>query len=182
MTPSPLASAPIAPRCRLPKGFTLHHVKCIGSTNDEASKMAESGAPSGTIVMADQQLNGRGRLGRHWISPLGNFYVSIILRPDCPIAASAGLSLLTGVALGEALAELGPDDLDLALKWPNDILINGAKVAGILLENAAGQGGSTAFVVMGTGVNVRSAPANTSYPVTSLDDAGFRAISPMELL
>jgi BirA family biotin operon repressor/biotin-[acetyl-CoA-carboxylase] ligase len=166
----------------LPKGFTLHHVKCIRSTNDEASNMALNGAPSGTIVMADQQLNGRGRLGRHWVSPLGNFYVSIILRPDCPVAASTGLSLLTGVALGEALTELGPDDLDLALKWPNDVLISGAKVAGILLENTAGEGGRTAFVIIGTGVNVRSAPANTSYPVTSLNEAGFQTISPLDLL
>lgn len=144
--------------------------------------MALDGAPSGTVVIADRQLNGRGRLGRHWISPPGNLYASIILRPDCSLAASAGLSLLTGVALGETLIELGPDDLDLALKWPNDILINGAKVAGILLENAAGHGGRTAFVIIGTGVNIHSAPDNTAYPVTSLDDAGFKALSPFDLL
>ena len=144
--------------------------------------MAEGGAPSGTIVMADQQLNGRGRLGRHWASPIGNFYVSIILRPNCLIAASSGLSLLAGVALGEALTELGPDGSDLALKWPNDVMINGAKVAGILLENAADESGRTAYVIVGTGVNIRSAPANTPYPVTSLDDAGFQTISPLDLL
>ncbi len=182
MTLSPLKSVLKAETSRLPKGFTLHHVTSIGSTNDEAARMALDGAPSGTIVMADQQQNGRGRLGRHWVSPVGNFYASIILRPDCPISASSGLSLLTGVALGEALIELGPDDLDLALKWPNDILIKRAKVAGILLENAAGKGGRTSHVVIGTGVNLRTAPANATYPVTSLDHAGFRAVSPLELL
>lgn len=182
MTSSSLKSPPKASAQKLPKGFTLHHVPSIGSTNDEAVKMALDGAPSGTIIMADQQQNGRGRLGRHWASPVGNFYVSIILRPDCPIAASTVLSLLTGVALGEALVELGPDDLDLALKWPNDILINRAKVAGILLENAAAKGGRTAHVVIGTGVNLRSAPANTAYPVTSLDQAGFKTVSPLDLL
>lgn len=144
--------------------------------------MAHQGAPSGTVVLADQQVHGRGRLGRHWVSPVGNLYASIILRPDCTLAASAGISLLTCVALGEALIELGPDDLDLALKWPNDILINGAKVAGILLENSADDGGRTAFVIIGTGVNIRSAPSAAPYPVACLDATGFRALSPLDLL
>lgn len=144
--------------------------------------MAKAGAPSGTVVMADQQLHGRGRLGRHWVSPVGNFYASIILRPDCTLNASAGLSLLTSVALGEALADLGPDNLDLALKWPNDILINRAKVAGILLENVGDHRGRVAFVVIGTGVNLRSAPENAAYPVTCLDAAGFRELTPLDLL
>ena len=144
--------------------------------------MAEAGAPSGTIVLADRQTSGRGRLGRHWTSPAGNLYASVILKLDCPPQASAGLSLLTAVALGEALVELGPDHLDLALKWPNDLLIKGAKVAGILLENAASAGGREPFIIIGTGVNIRSCPANADYPTTCLDRAGFPSISPMELL
>lgn len=144
--------------------------------------MAREGVSSGTIIVADRQTRGRGRLGRHWISPIGNLYASIILRPDCSLNASTGLSLLTAVALGEALTELGPDDLDLALKWPNDILIGGAKAAGILLESAAGVSGRVAFVILGTGVNIRSAPAGVAYPVTCLDAAGFQALSPLHLL
>lgn len=144
--------------------------------------MAEDGALSGTIITSDRQTNGRGRMGRPWVSPAGNLYASVVLRPDCTLNASAGLSLLTGVALGEALAELGPDDLDLALKWPNDILINEAKVAGILLENAASVGNSLPFIVIGTGVNIRSAPMEAAYPVTCLDAAGFPALSPLDVL
>lgn len=177
----PTSSEP-APRPRLPSGFTLHHVGSIGSTNDEASRLARTGAPAGTIVMADRQTTGRGRMGRHWISPVGNLYASIILRPDCPPGASAGLSLLTAVALGEALESLGPEDLDLALKWPNDLLIGGAKVAGILLENTGAGGGTASFLVIGTGVNIRSAPGSVDYPTTSLDAAGFPSLSAFDLL
>ncbi len=144
--------------------------------------MAHAGAPSGTVVMADRQTDGRGRLGRTWISPPGNLYASVIWRPDCSLNATTGLSLLTGVALGEALADLGPDGLDLALKWPNDILVDGAKAAGILLENAQGNGARAAFVVIGTGVNIQAAPTEVSYPTTCLAHAGFQALSPFDLL
>lgn len=144
--------------------------------------MAQGDAPSGTIILADRQRRGRGRLGRTWVSPPGNLYASVVIRPDCSLEASAGLSLLTGVALGEALTELGPDGLDLALKWPNDILIGGAKVAGILLENASSGAGRTAFVIIGIGVNIHSAPKEAPYPVTSLEAAGFETLAPLDLL
>ena len=166
----------------LPEGFELHHVKCVDSTNDEASRVARAGAPSGTIIMADRQTKGRGRLGRHWVSPIGNFHASVVLRIGCEPDASAGLSLLTAVALGEALLDLGPKGLDLALKWPNDILIGGAKTAGILLERGEGEHGQDAFVVIGTGVNIKSRPNVAVYPVTCLAVEGFDALSPHDLL
>ena len=96
--------------------------------------------------------------------------------------AASGLSLLAGVALGEALTALGPKDLELGLKWPNDVLIGGAKTAGILLESAAGEAGRTAFVIIGAGVNIRRMPNDAPYPVTSLEAAGFGALEPLELL
>lgn len=144
--------------------------------------MAHAGAPSGTIVMADRQTEGRGRLGRRWVSPVGNFHASVVLRIDCEPDASAGLSLLTAVALGEALVDLGPKGLDLALKWPNDILIGGAKTAGILLERSADDEGQTAFVVIGTGVNIQSGPGVAAYPVTCLAAEGFDQLSSHDLL
>jgi BirA family biotin operon repressor/biotin-[acetyl-CoA-carboxylase] ligase len=183
VTPRSLISAQEALSGGLPQGFALHRADCLGSTNDEAVRMALEGAPSGTIVMAGRQTSGRGRLGRQWVSPPGNLYASIIVRPDCALAATTDLSLLTAVALGEALGELGPAGLEIALKWPNDILLNRAKVAGILLENAVGDRGRAAFVVIGTGVNIRSAPAGAAYPVTCLDGEGFpRSLSPLDLL
>lgn len=182
MTPSCLTPVTPASLSRLPKDFILHRFDRVGSTNDEASRLAGEGAPTGTVVVAREQSRGRGRLGRRWYSPPGNLYASILIRPECPLVVASGLSLLAGVALGEALADLGPKDLDLGLKWPNDVLIGGAKTAGILLESAAGEAGRTAFVVIGAGVNIREAPTDAPYPVTSLEAAGFGKIEPLDLL
>ncbi len=158
---------------RLPDGFTLHHVETIGSTNDEAARLASIGAPSGTIVLADEQTGGRGRLGRPWRSAPGNLHASFLLRPDCALKAAGQLSLLAGLALSDLLIERGPEELDVKLKWPNDVLIDGAKVAGILLESAADRKGGLAHVIVGIGVNLVWAPDDAPYPVTSLAAAGF---------
>ena len=166
----------------LPPGFTLHHVETIGSTNDEAAKLALAGAPSGTIVLADRQSKGRGRLGRTWQSAPGNLHASILLRPDCTLKAASELSLLAAVALSELLADYARDDQTVALKWPNDVLIDGAKVAGILLESGGSKGGRLDHVVIGTGVNIAWSPDDVSYPVTSLAEAGFTEKSPKDWL
>lgn len=165
-----------------PEGFTLHHVETIGSTNDEAARLAANGASSGTIILADRQTEGRGRLGRTWQSEQGNLHASILLKPNCTLQAASQLSLLAGVVLAELLAEHGPDDLDLKLKWPNDVMIDGAKVAGILLESAGDKAGCVAHVIIGIGVNIAWSPADLDYPVTSLNAAGFTALSPKDWL
>lgn len=132
-----------------------------------------SGARSGTIVLADRQSKGRGRLGRTWQSAVGNLHASILLRPDCTLRAASELSLLAAVALVELLEHHGPDGLAIQLKWPNDVLIDGAKVAGILLESGGSKGGRLDHVVIGIGVNITWSPEDVAYPVTSLADAGF---------
>ena len=157
----------------LPKGFGLHHFETVGSTNDEAAKLALAGAPSRTIVLADRQTAGRGRLGRQWQSASGNLHASIILRPECPLQQAAQLSLLAGVALADCLVKAGMDKERIKLKWPNDVLIDGAKVAGILLESASDKQGRLAHVILGVGVNLTWSPIDVSYPVTSLEAAGF---------
>jgi len=166
----------------LPEGFRLHHVETTGSTNDEAAKLALAGAPSGTIVLADRQTAGRGRLGRHWQSTAGNLHASIILRPDCSLQAAAQLSLLAGVALADSLVSEGLDDRSIKLKWPNDVLIDGAKVAGILLESAGDKRGRLTYVILGIGVNLVWSPRDVGYPVTSLSAAGFAGRSPASWL
>ncbi len=98
------------------------------------------------------------------------------------MAVAAQLSLVAGLALGEALVGLGPADLDLALKWPNDVLIGGAKTAGVLLEGTSHADGRAEFVVIGTGVNVVSFPDDTAYPATCLARAGFSALTPRQVL
>lgn len=166
----------------LPKGFTLHHVETIGSTNDEAARLAASGVSSGTIVLADQQSKGRGRLGRDWQSAPGNLHASILLRPNCTLQAASELSLLAGVALTELLARHAPDGQDIALKWPNDVLIDGAKVAGILLESGSDKGGRLTHVVLGIGVNIAWSPDDMPYPVTSLAARSFTQMPPEDWL
>jgi BirA family biotin operon repressor/biotin-[acetyl-CoA-carboxylase] ligase len=167
---------------RLPDAFVLHAFDRLESTNDEAKRLAEAGSPAGQVVWALEQTRGRGRYGRSWQSPPGNLYASVLLRPDCAMADVAQLSLLASLALFDALAQLGPPQPELALKWPNDVLLAGAKTAGILLEGAARADGAAAWVIIGSGVNIVSFPGDTSYPATALAERGFGTLTPSTLL
>lgn len=139
----------------LPDGWTLVALQSVGSTNDEAARLAEAGAPEGTVVWAREQTGGRGRRGRQWASPVGNLYSSTILRPDCPAARAAELSFVAALAV----ADMVPADRDVRVKWPNDVMVDGGKVAGILPESSIEAGGTVEHVVMGIGVNIGFAPS-----------------------
>jgi BirA family biotin operon repressor/biotin-[acetyl-CoA-carboxylase] ligase len=152
-----------------PLGFTLIHRESVGSTNDEACQLARDGADDGTVVWADAQTKGRGRHGRTWVSPKGNLYCSIVLRPNKTPSEAAQLSLLTAVAMGDALSELLSETCAAQHKWPNDILVDGAKIAGILLESSGGDRHRPVdWLVLGCGVNIVSHPEDTLYPATHL--------------
>jgi BirA family biotin operon repressor/biotin-[acetyl-CoA-carboxylase] ligase len=138
----------------LPDGWTLVARQSVGSTNDEAASLAEAGAPEGTFVWAREQTGGRGRRGRSWASPAGNLYCSTILRPDCPAARAAELGFVAALAV----ADLVHDGRSVRVKWPNDVLIEGGKVAGILPESSIGREGQVEHVALGIGVNVAFAP------------------------
>jgi BirA family biotin operon repressor/biotin-[acetyl-CoA-carboxylase] ligase len=167
----------------LPDGFVLRALDRVDSTNDEARRMAEAGAQPGLVVLAGQQTSGRGRHGRAWASPLGNLYASVLLGVEGPIAASAQLSFVAGLALADAIEGYAPGGVALRLKWPNDVLIGGAKVAGILLESVGrANGAGAAGVIVGTGVNIVSSPRETPYPATSLVEQGFAPVTPLALL
>src|SRR5690606_31944179 len=120
----------------LPPGYVLHAFDRVESTNDEARRLAEQGAAAGAVVVATEQLKGRGRHGRAWASPPGNLYASLLLRPEAGLAEVAQLSLVASLALAETLIALGPPAANVRVKWPNDVLVRGAKVAGLLLESA----------------------------------------------
>jgi BirA family biotin operon repressor/biotin-[acetyl-CoA-carboxylase] ligase len=139
----------------------------LDSTNEEVRRQAETGAAEGLAVLAKQQTAGRGRRGRAWESPPGNLFLSLLLRPQSTPAQAATLSFLTAVALLEAL-DLASVPAKLTCKWPNDVLVNGAKIAGILLESRTGPDGALGWVTVGIGVNLAWHPAETPYPVTSL--------------
>jgi BirA family biotin operon repressor/biotin-[acetyl-CoA-carboxylase] ligase len=150
----------------LPDGWTLVALESVGSTNDEATRLAEAGAPEGTVVWSREQTGGRGRRGRHWASPIGNLYTSTVLRPGCTAARAAELGFVAALAV----ADIVPAGREIRLKWPNDVLVDGGKVAGILPESAIGQRGEVEHVVLGIGVNVAFAPqlADMRYPGAAL--------------
>ena len=133
-------------------GKTVYAYKSIQSTNSLAAQLAEAGAPEGSIVVAEAQTRGRGRLGRFWHSPQGaGIYVSIILYPEIDPIAAPGLSILTAISLADTIADYSPGAVQV--KWPNDCLINGRKAAGILTELSADMG-HIHHVIVGVGINV----------------------------
>jgi len=126
----------------------IEHWPVIGSTNDHLKDRARSGAPEWTVVVADRQSAGRGREGRSWVSPSGNLYLSVLVRPAFePLTL---LPLAAGLAVAEALEPVG---VRARLKWPNDVEVDGKKIAGVLTESAAAGGGAE-WVVIGMGVNI----------------------------
>lgn len=143
----------------LPQGYTLIERESVASTNDEAARLAAEGAPDGTVVWARCQTAGRGRRGRQWLSPEGNLYCSVLMRPGVPLAQAAALSLVAAVAAGDTVAGLLPAGRRVQLKWPNDVLVEGAKIAGLLLEASAHGRGPVDWIVLGCGINVALHPA-----------------------
>lgn len=139
--------------------------KEVSSTNDWAKQMAEEGAPEGTLALADAQTAGRGRRGRQWSSPEGeNIYMSLLIRPQIRPEHAAQLTLVMGLSAAQGIREALK--LPVQIKWPNDLVIKGKKICGILTEMSAGQDGIR-FVIIGIGINVN----NTSFPEELRDRA-----------
>jgi BirA family biotin operon repressor/biotin-[acetyl-CoA-carboxylase] ligase len=168
-------------RARLPVYAALApFYRCVhfaeaGSTNDDAKQLAADGAPEGTLIWADVQTAGRGRRGRVWQSPVGNLYMSLVLRPQAPLSDFGQIGFVAGLAIAEAISYLLRPKGGVACKWPNDVLIGGQKVAGLLLESEGRidvQAQDRGWLVLGIGVNVASYPSDVEYPATSLAAAG----------
>jgi len=132
----------------------------VQSTQDIVMSMAHMEQPEGHVVQAQTQTQGRGRHGRKWESLSGNLFLSILFRPSVQARDVGQLSLITGLSLLEAISSVmgKGNDYELSLKWPNDVLINGEKCAGLLLETELTQSGAVKWVVLGIGVNVAEAP------------------------
>lgn len=131
-------------------GRAWRHLASCESTNDEARAWAERGAPHGAVVTSDRQTRGRGQRGRVWHSEVKNLYYSVVLRPTWTMAEAPPLTLAVGVALCEAARWF---DSRATLKWPNDVLIDGKKIAGILTEGRA-EGAGFSHIVVGVGCNL----------------------------
>jgi BirA family biotin operon repressor/biotin-[acetyl-CoA-carboxylase] ligase len=179
----PLA-AEVAPHLKTSTlGRRIDFHDAVDSTNRAVGDLARQGGVEGTVVVADAQTAGRGRMGRHWESPAGeNLYFSILLNPNVEPARVPQLALVAAVALHEGLAECCPE-ITAQIKWPNDILVGGRKVAGILCE-ASLEADRVHRVILGVGINVNgtSLPRSLRATATSLRIAGGREVSRPELL
>ncbi|MGH7003084.1 MAG: biotin--[acetyl-CoA-carboxylase] ligase [Alphaproteobacteria bacterium] len=164
----------------LPRGFRRIAFESVGSTNDEAKRFAAAGASDGLIVTAGEQRAGRGRLGRDWSSPPGNLYASFVTRPDIPLRRAAEIAFVAAVAVHDTAHALAPSH-DARCKWPNDLLVDGRKICGILAEATARPNGKTDFIVVGFGINVAHHPAESRWPATSFAALGLNA-SPDDVL
>jgi BirA family biotin operon repressor/biotin-[acetyl-CoA-carboxylase] ligase len=141
-------------------GRNLRLLDSVPSTQDELRQLAEEGALEGTLVIAEQQTNGRGRMGRSWVSPAGKgIWMSLLLRPPVSLQLTPQLTLLTAVALSRAISRIVP--VTIGIKWPNDLLVGGKKISGILLESAA-EDERLRYVVVGMGISVNL--DSTDYP------------------
>ena len=157
----------------LPPGYRRIAFDRVASTNDEARRLAEAGAGEGLVVTGELQTAGRGRHGRTWLSPHGGLYSSFLLRPPVKPARAGELGFGVAVAVAEAVEQIA-SGVDAKCKWPNDVLVRGQKIAGILLESR-GTPDAVDWIIAGIGVNVAGAPETAAWPATSIASLGGEA-------
>jgi BirA family biotin operon repressor/biotin-[acetyl-CoA-carboxylase] ligase len=161
-------------------GGAVRHIglETAGSTNAEALARARAGERGPLWITAKTQTAGRGRGGRTWVSPPGNLYATLLLTEPCEIGHAPQLAFVAGVAAHDAVAQCAPGLAHkLALKWPNDLLLGGSKLAGILIES---EGAPALTLAIGIGMNCAAHPDDTAYPATNLAAAGVH-IAPSTL-
>jgi BirA family biotin operon repressor/biotin-[acetyl-CoA-carboxylase] ligase len=153
--------------------FRLQVHEALPSTSDLLIRLAEAGEPEGLAILAHRQTAGRGTQGRAWEGPVGNLHLSVLLRPAEPLRLVPQWGFLAAVALTDALLPLLPDPAALSLKWPNDLLLGGAKAAGILTES-----GGSGWVCLGIGGNLSHAPQLPGRATASLAGLGVAPPAP----
>ncbi|HUE63820.1 MAG TPA: biotin--[acetyl-CoA-carboxylase] ligase [Rhizomicrobium sp.] len=158
-----------------PQGYSKQVYTELDSTNEQARRLAHAGEMGPVWIMAERQTGGRGRRGRAWQSGPGNLAATLLLRPDAPQAMTGQLSFAAALAVADMAAHFAPQAA-IAVKWPNDVLAEGKKLAGILLETGE------RWLAIGIGVNLACHPEDTEFPATSLADLGVPAPSPQEAL
>lgn len=168
-------------RAAWPVGYALKEFETIDSTNEEARRLAAADAPAPIWLRADNQTAGRGRRGRVWESPSGNLAATLLLRPNRPAAECAQLSFVTAIAAADAIARFAPQ-AEIRVKWPNDVLAGGRKVAGILLESASSGSAAPFWLAIGVGINLAHFPEGMEFPATSIAALGAAPPSPRDAL
>jgi BirA family biotin operon repressor/biotin-[acetyl-CoA-carboxylase] ligase len=164
-----------------PSGYDLREWAEIDSTNEEARRIAAAGEKGPVWLRADHQTAGRGRRGRHWESPPGNLAATLLIAPGKPASECAQLSFVTAISAADTASNFAPG-ADIKVKWPNDVLANGKKLSGILLESTSGGDGALAYLAIGIGMNLAHFPPDTEFPATSLAAVGVSVPSPSAAL
>jgi len=160
----------------------LLHFEAIDSTNAEAHRLAKEGERGPLWIIADLQSQGRGRLGRHWVSEPGNLYATFLFTLEGSALVASQIGFVAALAIRDAALALLPRGAEpIMIKWPNDVQLGGAKFAGILPETVAQSGDGRITVALGMGLNIAHAPERTPYPVTSLTRHGTK-VTPRDCL
>jgi len=171
----------VTPTPAWPAGYGLRHFEVIDSTNEEARRLAVGGLAEPTWIAADRQTAGRGRRGRTWESPTGNLAATLLIAPGRPAAECAQLSFVAALAGSDTAAHFAPD-ADVKVKWPNDVLAQGRKIAGILLESASTGAEKPQWLAIGIGMNLAEFPPYTEFPATALAALGVAVPTPRDAL
>ena len=155
-------------RAHIPPGYRVVELADVDSTNAEALRRVSAGETGPMWIRADAQLAGRGRKGRGWVSKPGNLYATLLLSLDVPVAALAQLGFVAALAIYDLAEGALGSNAQLSLKWPNDVLLAGEKLSGILTETLNTPASTGQAVAIGCGVNLQHAPSGTRYGATSL--------------
>lgn len=167
---------------RMPPGYEIAIFDTIDSTMDEARRRAAGGVSGPLWIVAASQTKGRGRRSRAWESGAGNLLCTLLLNPGMAPAEAAKLSFLAALCVGETLGHFLGNSLRIRYKWPNDVLLDNRKAAGILLESASDAQGGVSWLSIGIGINLAYYPEGAAWPATSLVAAGVDAPSPHAVL
>jgi len=172
-----------SPAPKLPTGYRLVRMEAVDSTNAEARRRAKAGEPGPLWIWSARQSQGRGRGGREWVSQHGNLFASLLIGVNCPIRLAGQLALVAGIVAYDTVAKLIAYEgrSELLLKWPNDILLAGEKLAGMLLESVGTTSENRSVVVIGTGINLASHPEDLPQPAISLAAYGM-TVTPADAL
>jgi BirA family transcriptional regulator, biotin operon repressor / biotin---[acetyl-CoA-carboxylase] ligase len=156
-----------------PLGYRSQFHEELDSTNEEARRLAQCGELDRLWIVAERQTSGRGRRGRPWQTQKGNLAATLLLRPEAPSDVRGQLSFVAALAVADMVEQYLPD-ASITVKWPNDVLANGKKLSGILLE------GGNGWLAVGIGINLVHHPEDTEFPATSIAELGPRAPSTQE--